>query len=172
MVPSFLELSFDWPNRGRAAGGATIEAAICGSSAHASHAPKFLPSLLSRFRFLSLRMSGLCADAGFADAAHYGLRQAVDALFLGGIHSAEAEFGLVLRAFAEVDGHLAAEIIFDEGGFVAGALLVPGVNAQDGEVARLAFGVARSGNQVLRLNSRGRGDAVQLEPGNGAHVGG
>jgi hypothetical protein len=78
-----------------------------------------------------------------ADATYYGLRQAIDAFFFRTVHLTEAEFGLALGSFIDTDGHLAAEIIFDEGGFVAGALLVPSVNAKNGEIAGLPFGVPR-----------------------------
>src|SRR5258707_14207471 len=74
----------------------------------------------------------LIGFAGLADAADYRLRQAIDALFFRAAHLAKAKFGLTFWAFAETDRHLAAEIIFDEGGFVTGALLVPGVDAENG----------------------------------------
>jgi hypothetical protein len=110
--------------------------------------------------------------AGFADSADYGLRQVVGALLFCAFDLAEAEFGLALWSFVEADGHLATQIIFDEGGFVAGALGIPGVDADYGEIAGLAFGAASSGDDILRLISAGVCDAVQLEPGDGAHVGG
>src|SRR4029077_3977500 len=114
----------------------------------------------------------LIGIAGFADAAHYRLRQAIDALFFRAAYLTKTKFGLAFWSFAETNGHLAAEIIFDEGGFVARALLVPGVNAENRQITELAFGAARSSDEILRLISRGSSHAIQLKPGNGADVGG
>src|SRR4029077_2419613 len=75
-------------------------------------------------------------------------------------------------SFVDTNGHLAAEIIFHEGGFVWGALLVPGEDAESGDTTVLARGATRSGSEIVRLVSGGGGDAIQLEPGNGADVGG
>jgi hypothetical protein len=82
--------------------------------------------------------------AGFADTADYGLGQAVDALFFGAAHLVKAKFGLALWSFVEADGHLPAQIIFDEGGFVARAPGVPCVDAENGEIAGLTFGATRA----------------------------
>ncbi len=82
--------------------------------------------------------------SGFADAAHYRLHQAIDAFFFWAAHLAKAKFGLALWSFAEADGHLAAQIIFDEGGFVARTPRVPGIDAENREIAQLPFAAARS----------------------------
>src|SRR6266849_6659098 len=114
----------------------------------------------------------LLGFAGLANAADYRLRQAIEALFFRAAYLTKMKFGFAFWSFAETDGHLAAEIIFDERGFVARAPLVPGVDAENGEIAELSLGAARSGDQRLRLVSGGSGDAVQLEPGSGTDVGG
>src|SRR6266851_403877 len=158
-------------------GGGAGAAAVCaGREQPATIAEKQTTAAAMR---LGLRTFGgtragslLIGFAGLADAADYRLRQAIDALFFRATHLAKAKFGLTFWAFAETDRHLAAEIIFDEGGFVTGALLVPGVDAENGEITELSFGAARSSNQILRLVTGGSGDAVQLEPGSGADVGG
>src|SRR5216683_203906 len=110
--------------------------------------------------------------AGFADAADHGLRQAVDALFFRAAHLTKTKFGLAFQSLVEADRHLATQIIFDEGGFVARTPGVPRVDAENRKIAGLSFGAARSGDQILRFVSGGSGDAVQLEPGSGADVGG
>src|SRR5712675_572301 len=96
----------------------------------------------------------------------------IDPLFFRAVHLTEAKFGLALWSLIDSDGYLTAEIIFDKGSFVTGALLVPGVHAQNREIAGLAFGIAGARDQILRFVSGGAFHAVQLEPGNGANVGG
>src|SRR5207248_7743682 len=84
----------------------------------------------------------------------------------------EVKFGLVFGTLAEADRQLAAELVFDEGGFVAASLCKPGVNAQGGEVTWLTFRPARRSKKVLRLVAGGIWDAVQLKPSEGTNVGG
>jgi len=110
--------------------------------------------------------------AGFADPADHSLGHAIEALFFCALHLGEAKLRLALGALVEADGHLAAEIIFDEGGFVASALLIPGVDAEGGEIAGLAFRAARSGDEILRLGSGRSVDTIELKPGDGPEVGG
>ena len=63
------------------------------------------------------------------------MRQAIEALFFGASDLAKAEFGFVFGSFAEADGHLPAQIIFDEGGFVARAPRIPRIDAENREIA-------------------------------------
>src|SRR5216684_3728003 len=99
--------------------------------------------------FSGTRAGSLLIDfAGLADAAHHRLRQAIDTFFFRAANLAEAKFGFAFWSFVEADGHLAAQIIFDEGGFIARALLVPGVDAENGEVTRLSLRATRSGDQI------------------------
>src|SRR5260370_34896228 len=133
-------------SKGGGGGGA---AAVCaGREQRATIAQRQTPAAAIR---LGLRTFGgtragslLIGFAGLADAADYRLRQAIEALFLRAAHLAKAKFGLTFWAFAETDGHLAAEIIFDEGGFVARAPLVPGGDAEHGEITGLSFGATLS----------------------------
>src|SRR5258708_13243349 len=89
--------------------------------------------------------------ARFANAAHYRLHQAIDAFFFWTAHLAKAKFRLALGSFAEADGHLAAQTIFDEGGFVARTPCVPGIDADNREIPQLPFAAPRSCDSVLRL---------------------
>src|SRR5467141_1022773 len=84
--------------------------------------------------------------AGFADAADHGLRQAIDTLFFRAAHLTKTKFGLAFRSLVEADRHLATQIIFDEGGFVARTPGVPRVDAENRKIAGLSFGAARSGD--------------------------
>jgi hypothetical protein len=108
--------------------------------------------------------------AGLADATDYGLDEAIGALFSVAADGMELEFGLAFGVFADEDGQRATQIVFDECGFVAGFLGVPSVGAERGEVARLAFGAFCSGDEILRFLAGGVGDAVELEPRDGADV--
>jgi hypothetical protein len=94
-------------------------------------------------------LGGICARlrrdiARFANAPHYRLRQMIKAFLFRTAHLTKAELGFALWSLIDSDGHLAAQIIFDESSFVTGALLIPGVHAKDGEIAGLSFGVARA----------------------------
>src|SRR5580698_9760935 len=109
--------------------------------------------------------------AGFADAADHGLDEAVGAFFFVGADGVEFELGIAFGVFAEENGQRAAQIVFDEGGFVASFPGVPGVGAQRGEIAGLAFGAFRSGDEVLWLFAGGIGDAIELKPRDGANIG-
>ena len=86
------------------------------------------------------------------NAADDRLDQTVDTIvFFAGSHGVKAEFGLAAVVLVDADGKLAAGVVFDEGRFVAAALGVPGVHAKHREVAGLALGPFRAGNQILRL---------------------
>src|SRR5262249_14717013 len=78
--------------------------------------------------------------------------------------------GFTVGTFLEPYRKLAANGVLDESGFVARALRVPGVNAEHGKVAGLAFGAACAGDKVLRLVSIGTGDAIEFEPADGADI--
>src|SRR5260221_3685044 len=108
--------------------------------------------------------------ARLANAAHYRLHQAIDAFFFWTSHLAKAKFGLALGSFAEADGHLAAQTIFDEGGFVARTPYVPGIDADNREIAQQPFAAARSCDQVLRLVSAEAVEAVLRETRISGHV--
>lgn len=84
--------------------------------------------------------------AGFADAPDYGLRQVINAFLFRAVHLTKTKFRLAFRSFVDSDRHLTAEIVFDEGSFVTRALLVPGIDAEDGEIAGLPFPTAGAGN--------------------------
>src|SRR6267154_3475033 len=96
----------------------------------------------------------------------------INAYFFRTVHLTKAELGFALGSLIDSDGHLTAEIIFDESSFVTGALLVPGVHAENGEIARLPLGVACTCHQILRFVSGGTLHAVQFKPGGRANVGG
>src|SRR5712675_2387670 len=96
----------------------------------------------------------------------------IDPFFFRTVHLTEAKFGLALWSLIDSDGYLTAEIIFDKSSFVTSALLVPGVHAQNREIAGLPFGVAGARDQILRLVSGGTLHAVQLKPGDRPNVGG
>src|ERR1700733_1074095 len=83
--------------------------------------------------------------AGFADAADHRLDQAIGAFSLIAVERAEFEFGLAFGVFADSNRQRAAQIVFDVGSLVAILLRIPGVGAQRGEIARLAFWALRSG---------------------------
>ena len=84
----------------------------------------------------------------------------IDALFFGIVHHAKAKLGFVFRVFAGANGKGAAKIVFDEGGFVARLLAIPGEYAKSSEIAGLAFGATSARNQVLRMLAVVIGDAI------------
>ena len=97
--------------------------------------------------------------------------QTIDVLVFFAIHDLEAKFGFVFRAFREANGELAAEIVFDEGSFVAGFAGVPRVDAEGGEIADLPFGAAGGSDEILRLIAGRIRGAVKFEPSDGTNVG-
>src|SRR6266566_2428962 len=98
------------------------------------------------------------------NSADNRLNQPVDALLFVAAHHAKTKLRLLLGAFADANGHLAAQIIFDERSFVAASLCIPRVDAKRGEIAGLALGSAGGGNQILWLVARRVADAVEFEP--------
>ncbi len=98
--------------------------------------------------------------------------QAIGAFFFVVVHQVKAKFWIAFGAFADLDGEGAAEIVFDIGGFIAGFPGIPSINAERGEIAGLAFRAVSAGNEILRVVALGISDAVEFEPGEGAHVGG
>src|SRR5260370_24225830 len=158
-------------------GGGAGAAAVCAGREQ----PATIPERQTHAATIRLRLrtfggtrtgSLLIGFAEFADAADHGLRQAIDTIFFRAAHLTKTKFGLAFQSLVEADRHLATQIIFDEGGFVARTPGVPRVDAENRKIAGLSFGAARSGDQILRFVSGGSGDAVQLEPGSGADVGG
>src|SRR5271165_4645749 len=114
--------------------------------------------------------SGFFGGGFFPDTANDVLDEVINALLLAGVHHTEAKFGLAFGTLADTDGKRTTKLIFNEGGFVAGFLVIPGENAKGGEIARLAFGAAGASNEILRMLTFIIGDTIQFEPSNRTNI--
>src|SRR5690349_11865710 len=76
----------------------------------------------------------------------------------------ETKLRLPFFVLADTNGHLSANVILNECRFVATAPPVPGVHPEVREIARLAFGPARRGEQVLRHIAGFSRNTIQLKP--------
>src|SRR6266566_4737893 len=102
--------------------------------------------------------------AALTNSADNRLNQPVDTLLFVAAHRAKTKLRLVLGAFADANGHLAAQIIFDERSFVAASLCIPRVDTKRGEIAGLALGSASGGRFAEATPSRtasGRSSSIK-----------
>src|SRR5271170_7612334 len=106
--------------------------------------------------------------AAVIHSANDGLMHLIRAAFwlaVAGIKEGKCDVRFGPRGLQALNGELAADVAFDEGGLVAVFLFAPGVDAECSEIARLTFRAVRAEKQILGHGLAGlRRYAIQFGP--------